>query len=45
MEAAFIFFAFDDPSWWNNKSEKCKESIHQKLTYKKWNENDGRNQL
>jgi len=45
MEAAFIFFVFDDPSRWNDKSEKCKESIHQKLTCKIGHENDGRDQL
>jgi len=43
--SGLYMFAFDDPSRWNEKSEKCKESIHQKLTNKKWDEKDGRDQL
>jgi len=44
MVAAFKFFTLDDPSRWKDKSEKCKESIYQKLTYKIGHEYDGRNQ-
>jgi hypothetical protein len=40
MEAAFIFFALDDPFRWTDKSEKCKESSHKnvshKITDEKW---------
>jgi hypothetical protein len=34
MEAAFIFFALDDPFGINEKSENCKESIHKMLSHK-----------
>jgi hypothetical protein len=34
MQAAFIFFALDDPFGKTDKREKCKESIHKLLSYK-----------
>ena len=30
MEAAFIFFALEDPFGWTDKSKKCEESFHKK---------------
>ena len=34
MEAAFVFFAAVDPFGWTDKNDKCKESIHKKLSSK-----------
>jgi hypothetical protein len=33
MEAAFIFFALDDPFGWTDKREKCKELIHKNVSH------------
>jgi len=44
MDAAYLFFALDDPFGWIDKSEKFKKSI--KKSYTRWRmKKDGRNKL
>jgi len=34
MEVPFLFFDGVDPFEWTDKSDKCKEPVHKKLSYK-----------